>query len=139
MSSATIAVGSAIPEWRPDGVTEEGMRTMALFLRDPNPIHFDTEVTAAAGLGPRAVNQGPSNVAYVMNMLVAWAGTPAAIRRLTVRFNANVFAGDEVVASGEVTGLDDGSDGPVATCDVRLTRADGTLLVSGTAEVLLSA
>ena len=139
MSTATSTVGTAIPAWRPESVTEERMRTMALFLRDPNPIHYDTDVTAAAGMGDRAVNQGPSNVAYVMNMLIAWAGSPAAVRRLNVRFNANVFAGDEVEATGEVTATEVTDAGTVATCDVRLTRADGTVLVSGIAEVLLPA
>lgn len=135
----SVAIGTRLPEWHVDSVSEQAMHTMALFLRDPNPIHFDTGVTEATGLGPRAVNQGPSNVSYVANMLIGWVGDPAAIRRLRVRFEANVFAGDRVTASGEVTAVEDTADGPLAHCDVRLTREDGTRLLTGTAEVLVLA
>lgn len=134
-----VTVGTRLPEWRVDSVSEQAMHTMALFLRDPNPIHFDTNVTETAGLGPRAVNQGPSNVSYIANMLIGWVGDPAAIRRLRVRFEANVFAGDRVTASGEVTSIEDTADGPIAHCDVHLTRDDGTRLLAGTAEVLVPA
>lgn len=140
MAVAAVPVpGTSLPEWRVDGVSEQAMHTMALFLRDPNPIHFDPVVTEAAGFGPRTVNQGPSNVSYVANMLVAWAGDPGRIRRLKVRFEANVFAGDDVTASGEVTRVDETPDGWVAHCDVRLVRGDGARLLSGEAEVLLPA
>jgi acyl dehydratase len=135
----TVAAGTSLPDWDLASVSEQAMHTMALLLRDPNPIHYDTAVTQATGLGPRTVNQGPSNVGYVANMLIAWAGDPAAIRRLKVRFEANVFAGDHVTASGEVTSVERTPDGALAHCDVRLTRDDGTRLLSGTAEVLVRA
>jgi len=133
----TVTVGTRLPDWQVDAVSEQAMHTMALFLRDPNPIHFDPVVTEAAGFGTRTVNQGPSNVSYVANMLIGWVGDPAAIRRLRVRFEANVLAGDRVTASGEVTAVEETPEGPLAHCDVRLTRDDGTRLLAGTAEVLV--
>ncbi len=133
----TVTVGTRLPDWQVGAVSEQAMHTMALFLRDPNPIHYDPVITEAAGFGPRTVNQGPSNVSYVANMLIGWVGDPSAIRRLKVRFEANVFAGDEVTASGEVTAVEETPDGRLAHCDVRLSRNDGTRLISGTAEVLL--
>jgi acyl dehydratase len=133
----TVTVGTRLPDWQVGAVSEQAMHTMALFLRDPNPIHYDPVITEAAGFGPRTVNQGPSNVSYVANMLIGWVGDPSAIRRLKVRFEANVFAGDEVTASGEVTAVEETPDGQLAHCDVRLSRNDGTRLISGTAEVLL--
>ncbi len=135
----TIAVGTELPEWRVEAVSEQAMHTMALFLRDPNPIHYDPVITEAAGFGTRTVNQGPSNVSYVANMLIAWAGEPSAIRRLRVRFEANVFAGDAVTASGRVTAIEDTPDGTIAHCDVNLSRDDGARLLTGTAEVLVLA
>ena len=57
------------------------MKTMAAILRDPYPIHWDRQATAALGLGGRTVNQGPLNLGYIANMLMAWAGDDA-IRRL---------------------------------------------------------
>ncbi len=133
-----VEVGSPITPFRVDGVDEARMKTMAALLRDPNPIHFDAEAVRSLGLGDRPVNQGPLNVAYVVNALLAWAGgDPAALRHLQVRFTGNVFAGDRVTAGGEVVGLQQVDGGTVATCDVWLDRDDGTRLVHGEAEVAL--
>lgn len=133
----TVAPGFRIPPWRLERVEAARMKTMSALMRDPNPIHFDPEATRALGLGDRVVNQGPANLGYIVNMLLEWVGDPAAIRRLRVRFEANVFAGDRVEASGEVTEVRDDGGGRVAVCDVWLRRDDGQRLVSGTAEVVV--
>ena len=78
-----IHVGDELPEWRLDHVSAEKMKLFAAILRDPNPIHFDrSEVEKRTG-SRRLINQGPINVGYVANMLVAWGG-PRSLRRLTV-------------------------------------------------------
>ena len=116
-------VGEPIPPLVVDDVGADRMKTMAALLRDPYPIHWDAE---------RPVNQGPLNLGYVANMLMAWAGD-ASVRRLTVSFHARVYAGDTVVATGEVISTTiDGS-----TCAVRLMRGDD-VVVSGTAEVFVA-
>lgn len=132
---ATIEVGTRLPPWRIE-VDPGQMKTMAALLNDPNPIHWDTAAVRALGLGERPVNQGPTNVGYIVNMLLDWAGgDPAAIRRVNVRFRGNVFAGDRVEAGGEVIDTQDVDRHTVATCEVWLDRADGQRLVAGTAEV----
>jgi acyl dehydratase len=123
---AALGRGEPIPSLVVDDVGADRMKTMAALLRDPYPIHWDVEAVRAAGHGDRPVNQGPLNLGYVANMLMAWAGD-ASIRRLTVAFHARVFAGDTVVASGQVLGS--------SRCAVRLMRGDD-VIVSGTAEVL---
>lgn len=135
---STVHIGASIPPFRVDGVNAARMKTMAALLGDPNPIHFDIDVVRALGLGDRPVNQGPTNVAYIMNALVAWAGgDPAALRRLQVRFAGNVFAGDRVTAGGEVVDLREVDGTTIATCDVWLDRDDGSRLVAGRADVAL--
>jgi acyl dehydratase len=106
-------------------VSPEPMKLFAALARDPTPIHWDRE---AAG-GP-VINQGPLNVGYVADMLMAWAG-PGSIRELAVRFTDTVRAGDRVVAGGVVTAVHDG----LAECEVWLDRDDGVRAVSGTAVV----
>lgn len=128
-----MRVGTRIPEWRIDSVDAEKMKTMAVLLRDPNPIHFDVEAVRRLGMGDRVVNQGPNNLAYVVNMLLAWTGDVAALKAVAVRFRGNVFAGDALVAGGEVTAVRDGE----ADCDVWLDRSDGTRVLAGTATVAL--
>lgn len=127
-----VAVGDDIPEWRAE-VGPEPMKTVAALLRDPNPIHWDVTAVTAAGLGDKPINQGPVNLAYLMNMLIAWLGDPACVRTVRVRFRANVYAGDTVRALGAVTALDPDDD-RLAECEIRLER-DGDVVVAGTAVV----
>jgi acyl dehydratase len=118
---------SAIPPWEMPSVDPARMKTMAALLRDPYPVHWDRTATERLGLGGRVINQGPLNLGYVANMLMAWSG-PASIRRLTVSFGRPVLDGDRVVASGRVREV----VGGVARCDVWLAR-DGERVVTGTA------
>jgi acyl dehydratase len=109
------------------------MALMAAILRDPNPIHFESAPSNDDETSLR-INQGPLNVGYVANMLTSWAG-PGSIKRLRVRFVANVFEGDHVEASGVVTAITDGSDETFVECDVQLVRSNGDLVLTGTAVV----
>ncbi len=134
-----VAVGDVIPELVIPSVSAEKMKTMAALLADPNTIHWDAEDCRRLGLGDRPVNQGPNNMGYVVNMLMDWAGGPASVRRLKVRFLGNVFAGDRLVASGEVTNVRMGDDAIVVECDVLLRRDGGEPVLRGKAEVILPA
>lgn len=136
MNRSEVVVGTEVPPWRLACVTESRMRLLAAILRDPNPIHWDRAEVAARGLGDRLINQGPTNVGYVCNALLAWAGNDS-LRSLTVRFTSNVFDADEVVAGGAVTRIEAANDEILATCDVWLDRADGTRAVAGVAVVAL--
>src|SRR3546814_12713663 len=95
---------------------------------DPNPIHLDVEVVKAKGLGDKVINQGPANVAYVMNMLAA-AFPGSRIEKMDSRFVDNVYAGDRLTAGGTVTGTDEGR----AFCDVWLRAAARDIVIYGTA------
>jgi acyl dehydratase len=130
-----VSPGDALPELVIESVDPERMKTMAALLRDPNPIHWDVESVRALGIGDRPVNQGPNNMAYLVNLLAAFAGGFERVTALRVRFLGNVFAGDRLVAGGEVTGLDD--DGRTVHCSVWLRRdgdPDDTVM-AGTATV----
>ncbi len=126
-------VGDRIPPFTVESVDPQRMKTMAAILRDPYPIHWDRAATRALGLEGRVVNQGPLNLGYIANMLMAWAGDDS-IRRLTVEFHARVLDGDTVVAEGTVESVVMTERGWEATCSVRLTRGDQPI-VSGTAVV----
>ena len=130
-----VVVGQAIPSWTMRDVDAARMKTMAALLRDPYPVHWDRAANERLGLHGRVINQGPLNVGYIANMLIAWAG-PACVRRLTLSFAKPVLDGDTVTARGVVTALDTDDGEPTATCEVWLER-DGERVVSGTAVVAL--
>ncbi len=124
--------GTRLGPWRFDAIEPSSLREMAVVLDDPNPIHLDTAVVAALGLGSRLVNQGPSHIGYIANMLGA-AVPEATLDRIDVRFLANVFAGDTVVAAGEIESV----VGDVLTCSVWLDVEDGVRVVDGRAVLRL--
>jgi acyl dehydratase len=127
----TIAVGEVLPEFRVASVDTEKMKTMAALLRDPNPIHFDLDVVRALGLGERPVNQGPIHFAYLMNMVAAWAGGFDRLRTIDVRFQGNVFGGDEVAAAGRVVEVGSTPDATTARCEVWVDVVGGERALSG--------
>jgi acyl dehydratase len=86
-------------------LSAETMRQWSKFLDDPNPIHLDPVAVAAIGLGNRVISQGPANLAYVINCIMA--NFPGQrIERLETRFADNVFAGDVARAEGTVTAVE---------------------------------
>ena len=131
-----VAVGDEIPPWTMEFVDPARMKTMAAILRDPYTVHWDRAGNERVGIGPRVINQGPLNVGYIANMLIAWAG-PACIRRLTLAFGRPVLDGDSVTAHGVLTEICTVDDELLATCDVWLDRASERL-VTGSAVVRIS-
>lgn len=128
----TVNVGDALPPFVIDRISPEGMRDWSVFLADPNPIHLDVEVVKAKGLGDKRINQGPINVAYVINMLLA-AFPGGRIEAMDSRFLDNVYEGDRVSASGTVTAI----DGNRISCEFTLDVDGRGAVNSGTATIIV--
>jgi 3-hydroxybutyryl-CoA dehydratase len=122
-----MKAGDSLPVWR-HRVEAAAMVPVAEILRDPNPIHLDPAAVAAIGLGDRVINQGPANLAYVVNMLAA-AFPDHRLEALESRFLANVRADDLVEAGGMIEAIDEGR----VTCDVWLNVDGGAPAVKGRA------
>lgn len=132
-ASRKIAVGDALPERAAPPITKDRIIEVMDVMDDCNPVHIDEELAASLGLRG-IVNQGPSNLAYITNMLAAWTGDADCVRRFRVRFYVTVVPGDDLVAGGTVTAVhEDGT----ADCDVWLKERDGTVMLSGVATVAL--
>jgi 3-hydroxybutyryl-CoA dehydratase len=101
---------------------------MAEVLRDPNPIHRDCAAVMAAGLGDKVINQGPANLAYIIEMLLR-ALPGWRIRTLDSRYLANVRDEDRVEAGGVVTSV----TAEEVTCDAWLKLGGGDLAVTAKA------
>lgn len=129
-----MKVGDILPPFRIAAVDPEAMKVWAVALHDPNAIHLDRAAVAAKGLGHRVINQGPANLAYVVNMILA-AFPGSAIRSLDVRYVDNVFEGDDVTAGGTVSAI----GGTEVTCDVWLRAAERDLVIKGLAVISLPA
>ena len=114
-----IEIGHAIGPLRIAPVEAGWMRQWADILSDPNEIHLDAERVRRLGLGHDVINQGPINIAYVLNAAMqAFPG--AVIERFAARMLGNVYAGDAVTASGRVTAVEPLDNGSRLTCDLTL-------------------
>ena len=141
MKISDFSVGSEFPHFDIGIVDAEKMKTMAILIQDPNPIHWDVEAVRRLGLGDKPINQGPNNMAYVVNALVSWVGGIEKFRNLKVRFLGNVYAGDRLTVVGSVTDIDEVKGDTLATCDVQLVRGDigdEDVVMAGQASVILS-
>ncbi|TVV77122.1 MaoC family dehydratase [Sphingomonas solaris] len=129
----SYAAGEALPPFVIESVSPDAMKQWAVFLADPNPIHLNVEVVKAKGLGDRVINQGPINVAYMMNMLMA-AFPDGRIERMESRFLDNVYGGEKAVVSGTVTAV----DGDRIDCAVQLDVDGRGTVNSATATIELT-
>lgn len=141
MKISDFSVGSEFPHFDIGIVDAEKMKTMAILIQDPNPIHWDVEAVRRLGLGDKPINQGPNNMAYVVNALASWVGGIEKFRNLKVRFLGNVYAGDRLTVVGSVADIDEVKGDTLATCDVQLVRGDigdEDVVMAGQASVILS-
>lgn len=128
METPTLEVGRKLPPYRIAAVDPQVMAAWAGFLRDPNPIHLDREAVRATGLGDKRINQGPINVAWILNMLAA-AFPGGQVISLDNRFVGNVFEDDAVAVTGEITAVD-GKAGSVRCALALAVEGKGDVLVA---------
>ncbi len=128
----TYAVGDELPPFVIEAVDPQAMKQWAVFLADPNQIHLNVEFVRARGLGDRVINQGPINVAYMMNCLLA-AFPGGRIEKMTSRFLDNVYGGERIVARGVIDAVEDGR----IDCSLTLESADRGVVNSANAIVRL--
>jgi acyl dehydratase len=119
-------------------VTPEAVRAYADAGGDQNPLHQDEAIARAAGF-PGIIAHGMFTMGHLAASISGWAGGPERIRRLTAQFRAPVFMGEEIVAGGRVTAVDEAQGIAIIECWVRLERDGRTEwpIKRGEAEVLL--
>jgi len=98
------------------GIDTASMREWCDILGDDNPIHIDPAAAQALGFGPRTVNPGPANLAYLLTVLedAAPGMTPAS---LDAAFLGNVLSGDTAAATVNL-------DGHTARLDLAVAEDD---------------
>jgi len=100
---------------------------------DFNPIHIDPEFAKAVGL-PNTILHG----LYMMGLVAraateAAGGDPGSLKRLSVQFRGMGAPETEIVVSGEVKQVDDGT----ATIDVVAAQGENQTIRNAEAEVSL--
>jgi acyl dehydratase len=101
---AQVTAGEALPELdhpihRIDLVRYAGASG------DFNPIHWSDEWATSVGL-PGVIAHGMYSMAIAARAISAFAGDPAAIKRLRVRFSAMIRPGQTLIVGGEVAAVE---------------------------------
>ncbi|MBQ1445537.1 MAG: dehydratase [Renibacterium sp.] len=131
----TIEVGTVLPALALPPISRT---TLALFggaSGDHNPIHLDIDVAKSAGLDD-VFAQGMLSMAYLGRLLTNWL-PQEKIRSFKVRFAAITPVLASPTAQGRITEISDNDGERLATLEVTVTLADGTLTLAGTAVVAL--
>jgi acyl dehydratase len=101
---AEVRVGDALPEVA-ETIERMDLVRYAGAAGDFNPIHWNDEVARAVGL-PGVIAHGMYSMGVATRMVTGWAGDPAAIKRLKVRFSNMIEPGQTLTVKGEVAEVD---------------------------------
>jgi len=112
-------------------VSAEDVRTFAALSGDYNPLHFDAAFAARTKFG-RLVAQGGLTTG-LLHALVAMdlPGPGTVFLSQNWKFTAPVFIDDTITAEAEVLSVH--ATKPVTELGVKVTRADGTIVLEGVA------
>ena len=116
-------------------VPQESMDTWAVILDDPNPIHLDANAVKQVGLGNKTINQGPANIAYILNMIEENFPN-SQILKMNNKMTDSVLEGDLVTVSGHITEIKVEESQFVASCSKQLTVEEDKIAVLSEIDVL---
>jgi acyl dehydratase len=130
---STVSVGTELPTLELAPISRTTLALFAGASGDHNPIHLDLDVAKSAGL-PDVFAQGMLSMAYLGRLLTNWV-PQERIRSFEVRFAAITPVHGQPTCRGTVTTIDTVDGAVLATVDISVVLADGTLTLSGRAVV----
>jgi acyl dehydratase len=129
MKLQEIVAGTQLPTLRPEPITRTTLALFAGASGDYQPTHIDIDAAKAKGR-PDVIAHGMLMMAYLGRML-----TDLVPQEKVVSFNARFVAITPVYAQAACTGRVIGVENGLATIELAITLADGTLVVRGDATV----
>lgn len=129
------SVGSSLKDWE-FLVPQESMDTWAKILDDPNPIHLDVNSVKSLGLGDKTINQGPANIAYIMNMLEQNFPNSQIIK-MNNKMTNSILEGELVNVSGQILNIKDKESQSIISCTLKLTAEGGKIAVISEVDLLV--
>lgn len=129
-------VGDTLKPFCMGPIDPQSMVVWSEILKDPNPIHLDVEAVKAMGLGNKRINQGPANLAYLINGVLQ-SYPEAEIEKVSNRFAGNVLEDDMIKVTGTVTDVEPLPDASRVTFDMVLEVDSRGPAVIGTIVALL--
>ena len=131
-----LKVGDKIEDWSYT-VKQENLVDWSNFLNDPNPIHLNQSKVKELGLGNNCINQGPANIAYILNS-INYNFPNCKILNLNNKLKGNVFSGDNVNITGKIIDLKNVNNLIILTLKLELDTQRANSLLISIAEISLS-
>src|SRR5581483_5122433 len=132
---AGAQAGTDLPAHRTAPLDRLAFARMSVALDDPNLVHLDEAVAAAAGF-PSVIGSGGFVVGALAEVVRRWAGVDRVVRGTTRQLQP-LWPGTALTARGSVTALERRSDRPVAVCTTELVDQTGQRIAEGTFDALL--
>ena len=104
---------------------------------DYNPLHTDQEFAVKIAGYPGVFAHGMLTMGMTGRVLTDWFGVEA-LKNYGVRFVKQVFPGDKLTATAEVTAVREDGGQRLADISVSTVNQDGDAVLTGTATVRLS-
>jgi len=135
MRLAEVEVGQSIGTARLP-LTRDALVRYAAASGDFNPIHYNPEAASQAGL-PGVIAHGMLTMGAAIQIVVDWAGGPAAVVDYEVRFGRPVVVPYPGAAEVQVSGVVAALDASARTARVSLTATCQGTRVLGKATALV--
>lgn len=103
---------------------------------DTNPIHVDSDFAREKAGLPDCIVHGMYSMGLFGRLLAAWGG-PGSVKSIETRFAAMLPVKESLSCEGWVEGVEPSLSGCLATVALKASKADGTIIATGTAQVLL--
>jgi acyl dehydratase len=100
---------------------------------DFNPIHYDAQYAAAAGL-PGVIGHGMLAMALVSEAVTDWIGDSGLVKTVSARFTSSYRLGDVLTVSGQVTGV----QGGLGHLELRCTNQDQVEIIGRASATVLA-
>jgi acyl dehydratase len=104
---------------------------------DYNPLHSDDKFTTEVAGYPSVFAHGMLTMGMTGRIVTDWFGVES-LKNYGVRFVKQVFPGDKLTATAEVTAVRDDGGERLADVSVSTVNQDGDAVLTGTATVRLS-
>jgi acyl dehydratase len=104
---------------------------------DYNPLHSDDKFTTEVAGYPSVFAHGMLTMGMTGRIVTDWFGVES-LKNYGVRFVKQVFPGDKLTATAEVTAVRDDGGEQVADVALSTVNQDGDAVLTGTATVRLS-
>ncbi|MGY0500305.1 MaoC/PaaZ C-terminal domain-containing protein [Nocardia sp. FBN12] len=134
-TTPSIQVGTELPSVQIQPISRTTLALFAGASGDHNPIHVDIDVARSAGLDD-VFAHGMLSMAYLGRLITNWV-PQQQLRSYRVRFAAITPVLGQPIATGKVVSIEEVGGERLATLELVVAVADGTVTLTGDAVVAL--